>query len=612
MSTDAELLRRYATARDEAAFTELVRRHLNLVYAAALRRTNGRTHLAEEIAQKVFTDLARKAASLQHHAALTGWLHRSTRYAAIDAARGELSRQKLNQSFTIMSGDFLSAKPQADWERLRPVIDGAMDDLKEADREIILLRYFDGLAFAAVGQRLRLTENAARMRTERALDKLRVQLGKRGVTSSAAALAVSLANQALATAPAGLATTVSRTAMTAAPAGVLVSLFNTLALNKAASWAMGAGAAAALAGLGWFLWQAPAKPGKLTGVPTENTRRSVELAAAPKPAELPAVPVSAPTTPVASPLERHSYRGQATPEDTLLSYAWACDTGNAAALGRLMMFNDASRAELERIFSEVPAAVRARYRTPQEFLVHVLMLTTVLKPPTGVEQLKKYVATDVGPERLTLRKAGSKGAGFPMVHTAEGWMVNMPPARGGSGAKLMKLLNNELLVQLGIGVSARDDQPAPAAARAAWPVRSYLNAGQATPVAALQTMAWACDQGDVETMARLFVIEEKSRAKVDAIYAAMPAARRAEWNSVQAFAAAIIVHDGIEQPYPGNEVLALARIEPGTEGRVTLQLPGAVVSGVVFQQTPEGWKYVVREEVVDDYVAQHLTPPTPR
>src|SRR5688572_24849114 len=150
MSTDAELLRRYAKARDETAFAELVRRHLNLVYAAALRRTNGRTHLAEEIAQKVFTDLARKAASLQHHSALTGWLHRSTRYAAIDAARGELSRQKLHQSFTIMSGNIPASEPHTDWEGLRPVIDEAMDELKEADREIILLRYFDGLAFAAV------------------------------------------------------------------------------------------------------------------------------------------------------------------------------------------------------------------------------------------------------------------------------------------------------------------------------------------------------------------------------------------------------------------------------------------------------------------------------
>src|SRR6478736_6816085 len=172
MPTDAELLRRYAQARDERAFAELVQRHLNLVYAAALRRTHGHTHVAEEIAQKVFTDLARKAAALQHHPALTGWLHRSTRYAAIDAARITIRHQKLTQSFTAMADDSLRPESQADWENLRPVIDEAMDDLKEADREIMLLRYFDGLSFAAVGERMNLSENTARMRTERALDKL--------------------------------------------------------------------------------------------------------------------------------------------------------------------------------------------------------------------------------------------------------------------------------------------------------------------------------------------------------------------------------------------------------------------------------------------------------
>jgi hypothetical protein len=99
---------------------------------------------------------------------------------------------------------------------------------------------------------------------------------------------------------------------------------------------------------------------------------------------------------------------------------------------------------------------------------------------------------------------------------------------------------------------------------------------------------------------------------VNALYAAMPAERRAEWSSVQTFAAAIIIHDGFEQPYPGTEVLALAKIEPLAEGNVTLQLPGAVVSGVVFQETAEGWKYVVREAVVDEYIAQHFMPAAQR
>lgn len=151
-------------------------------------------------------------------------------------------------------------------------------------------------------------------------------------------------------------------------------------------------------------------------------------------------------------------------------------------------------------------------------------------------------------------------------------------------------------------------RPAPPRSERAWPVRRYFNAGQATPVDALQTMAWACDQGDTATMARLFIIDDEARASANAVFAAIPVDLRKEWNSLESFAASIIVQDGIEQPYPGADVLALAKVEPGLTGRVTLQLPGAIVSGLVFQQTPEGWKYVIREAVVEEYRARLIRP----
>ena len=93
MTDDAELLRRYAKDRSEDAFTELVRRHLNLVYGAALRRAGGDAHKAADVAQLVFTELARKAASLTEHAVLTGRLYATTRNKAIDTIRSELRRQ---------------------------------------------------------------------------------------------------------------------------------------------------------------------------------------------------------------------------------------------------------------------------------------------------------------------------------------------------------------------------------------------------------------------------------------------------------------------------------------------------------------------------------------
>ena len=140
MSLDAELLRRYSRQHDERAFAELVQRHLGLVYAAALRRTGGRVHFAEDISQKVFVELARKAAQLDGHPALVGWLYRCTRNAAIDVMRSEQSRQRSAQAFAEMPD---TAPPDfpVDWERLRPVLDEAMDQLKDRDREIMLLRF---------------------------------------------------------------------------------------------------------------------------------------------------------------------------------------------------------------------------------------------------------------------------------------------------------------------------------------------------------------------------------------------------------------------------------------------------------------------------------------
>ena len=106
-----------------------------------------------------------------------------------------------------------------EWERVRPVIDEALAELSETDREAILLRFFEGRNFADVGNRLRQNENTARMRVDRALDKLHALLSRRGVTSTTQALALALAHQAVVAAPAGLASTVTTLALTGATVG---------------------------------------------------------------------------------------------------------------------------------------------------------------------------------------------------------------------------------------------------------------------------------------------------------------------------------------------------------------------------------------------------------
>ncbi len=208
MSDDPELLRRYVDERSEPAFAELVRRHLDLVYFAAWRQLGGDSHRAEEVAQQVFTDLARKASALAHRPTLTGWLHTSTRFAAAKARRSDVAWRKHEQEAHTMHELLHHAGPPADWERLRPIIDAAIGELGERDREAVLLRFFEGRSFGRIGTALHVSEDGARMRVERALEKLRGELAQRGVSSTNAALALAFADQVGATAPAGLAASI--------------------------------------------------------------------------------------------------------------------------------------------------------------------------------------------------------------------------------------------------------------------------------------------------------------------------------------------------------------------------------------------------------------------
>lgn len=213
MIDDAELLRRYAEGNSEAAFAELVQRHLDFVYAGALRRVGGDAHLAQDVTQQVFVALARAAAPLAKRPVLAGWLYTTTRFAAAQVVRTERRRHAREQEAHFMNELTSASAHDSEWERLRPVLDDTMDELDDRDREAVLLRFFEGRSFAEVGGKLQLTENAARMRVERALDKMGALLARRGVTSTAAALAIALANQSVVAAPAGLGATVTGAAL---------------------------------------------------------------------------------------------------------------------------------------------------------------------------------------------------------------------------------------------------------------------------------------------------------------------------------------------------------------------------------------------------------------
>lgn len=229
MNDDATLLRCYAEEGSEAAFTELVERHVDLVYGAALRRT-GDPHRAADVAQQVFTTLARKARQLSHHAVLAAWLHTATRNTALNLMISEQRRQVRESEALALNAATGGSDP--DWDRLRPLLDAAIDELPETDRAAVVLRFLERRPFAEIGSALRVSEDAARMRTDRALDKLRAALARRGVTSTAAALAVIVSGQPLLSAPAGLAATLATESLALAGTGVVITTLATLMTTK--------------------------------------------------------------------------------------------------------------------------------------------------------------------------------------------------------------------------------------------------------------------------------------------------------------------------------------------------------------------------------------------
>lgn len=245
MTSDTELLRRYTDDHAEDAFRQLVQRHLGFVYFTALRRVGHDAQLAEDVAQTVFTALARKAFQLRDRPTLRGWLFVSTQHAAASVVRGEQRRRARENEAQSMQTLVNDSGAIPDPHHLRALLDPAILRLRDSDREAISLRFFENRTFAEVGAALHLSEDAARKRVDRALDKLRLALAARAVTSSAAILAAALGDFALGAAPPGLGAKVAARAFSSSRA-----IASTLLARAAASIAVLIGTAG-MAGVGY-------------------------------------------------------------------------------------------------------------------------------------------------------------------------------------------------------------------------------------------------------------------------------------------------------------------------------------------------------------------------
>ena len=234
---DFELLERYARARDEAAFAEVVRRYLNLVYSAAVRRVGDR-HLAEDVTQAVFVILAKKAKSVRSsRPPLSAWLLTTVKYAAANALKIEARRRKHEEASAQLATarGACSANPSdvIVWQELASQLDDAVLKLPAADRQAILMRYFEDRPVAEIAAALSVSEGAASMRLNRSVERLRQRLAKAGAAMAPAGAAA-------------FATMLAAHAVNAAPAGLMQSTL-AASVGGAAAGVAGAGASAAIA-----------------------------------------------------------------------------------------------------------------------------------------------------------------------------------------------------------------------------------------------------------------------------------------------------------------------------------------------------------------------------
>jgi RNA polymerase sigma factor (sigma-70 family) len=234
MNGDAQCLEHYVREGSQRAFRTLVERYIALVNSTALRMTGGNVHLAQDVTQMVFADLARKAAALPAEVVLGGWLHRHTCYTALKTIRSENRRFKRERTAMEINALNDNTGQDAHWLKLAPVLDEALNSLATDDREVIVLRYFQQQDMRSVGRDLGTTETAAQKRLGRALEKLRAILIRRGVTvASATLLASTLDAGTVAPVPHGLVDTVSAHALNSvADAGLTFTSLKTMVTSK--------------------------------------------------------------------------------------------------------------------------------------------------------------------------------------------------------------------------------------------------------------------------------------------------------------------------------------------------------------------------------------------
>jgi RNA polymerase sigma factor (sigma-70 family) len=349
---DTSLIREYADRDSEAAFADLVHRHIHLVHSVAFRYVRNSAD-AQDVTQAVFVILAKKAASLRQRSTLTGWLYETTRFTAATFLRTR-ARQQTREQEAYMQSTVNDPDPSGVWRQLEPFLEEAMSGLNKEERELLALRFFENKTAAQTAAMLGIREGAAHKRAARALEKVRRFFSKRGIHSTTAIISGAISANSVQAAPAALAKSVTAVAMTkgvAASGSTLTLLKTTLNIM---TWTKLK--TAAVAGLLALL-----AAGSATVVIYEvNAQTNTGKASA-----------------KASPF---AFAGYATPEKSLQSWIWAMSQG------------DLKKVE-EGMTSEQLERVRQKLKDKSEDQVRSLLIAWA-NTMTGYQISEKQVISD--------------------------------------------------------------------------------------------------------------------------------------------------------------------------------------------------------------------------